>query len=59
MLAALARHGLTDLGEQSYLETLAQAQRSGDLKTCDTLDARQFLLAIKRLADSLSYGTDR
>jgi uncharacterized protein (DUF58 family) len=31
----------------------------GYLESCDTLDARQFLLAIKRLADSLSYGTDR
>jgi uncharacterized protein (DUF58 family) len=31
----------------------------GYLETCDTLDARQFLVAVKRLADSLSYGTDR
>jgi uncharacterized protein (DUF58 family) len=31
----------------------------GYLESCDTLDSRQFLLAIKRLADSLSYGTDR
>ena len=31
----------------------------GFLETADTLDARQFVLAIRRLADSLSYGTDR
>jgi uncharacterized protein (DUF58 family) len=31
----------------------------GYLSACDTLDHRQFLLAIKRLADNLSYGTDR
>ena len=31
----------------------------GYLERCDTLDSRQFLLAIKRLADNLSYGTDR
>ena len=28
------------------------------LDSTDTLDSRQFVLAIKRLADSLSYGTD-
>ena len=28
------------------------------LETCDPLDARQFVIAVKRLADSLSYGTD-
>jgi len=31
----------------------------GYLETADTLDARQFAIAVKRLADSLSYGTDR
>jgi len=31
----------------------------GYLETYDTLDARQFLLAVKRLADNLSYGADR
>ena len=31
----------------------------GYLETADTLNARQFLIAVKRLADSLSYGTDQ
>ena len=29
------------------------------LEACDPLDSRQFLIAVKRLADDLSYGTDR
>jgi uncharacterized protein (DUF58 family) len=28
------------------------------LETCDPLDSRQFLIAVKKLADDLSYGTD-
>ncbi len=31
----------------------------GYLEELDTLNSRQFLIAVKRLADSLSYGTDR
>ncbi len=31
----------------------------GFLETCDTLDARKFHIAVRKLADSLSYGTDR
>ena len=31
----------------------------GFIESADTLDARQFYIAIKRLADSFSYGTDR
>jgi uncharacterized protein (DUF58 family) len=31
----------------------------GALDNADTLDSRQFLIAIKRLADTLSYGADR
>ncbi len=30
----------------------------GQLQTVDTLDARQFFIAIRKLADTLSYGTD-
>ena len=30
----------------------------GVLETCDPLNERQFRIAVKRLADSLSYGTD-
>lgn len=30
-----------------------------ELPPVDTLDSRQFVIAVKRLADSLSYGTDR
>jgi uncharacterized protein (DUF58 family) len=31
----------------------------GYLEGCDSLDDRQFFLAVKHLADSLSYGSDR
>lgn len=31
----------------------------GFLETCDTLNSRQFILAVKRLADSFNYGMDR
>ena len=31
----------------------------GYIESADTLDSRQFYIAIKRLADSFSYGTDR
>ena len=31
----------------------------GILERCDPLSHRQFLIAVKRLADSLGYGTDR
>lgn len=31
----------------------------GYLETCDTLNARQFFVAVRKLADGLSYGTDR
>lgn len=33
--------------------------REGYLESCDPLDSRQFIIAVKRLADSLSYGADR
>ena len=32
---------------------------SGTLAPIEPLDARKFMIAVKRLADSLSYGTDR
>ena len=31
----------------------------GTLDTADQLDARQFQIAVRKLADNLSYGTDR
>ena len=31
----------------------------GYIEQLQTLDARQFAIAVKRLADALSYGTDR
>ena len=31
----------------------------GSLRTSDLLDSRQFAIAIRRLADNFSYGTDR
>ena len=34
-------------------------RKGGYLDELDPLDERQFLVAVKRLADSLSYGTDR
>lgn len=34
-------------------------RHAGMLPPVDPLDARKFLIAVKRLADSLSYGTDR
>lgn len=34
------------------------ASQEGWLASCDPLDSRRFVIAIKRLADTLSYGTD-
>lgn len=34
-------------------------QEHGTLDSADQLDSRQFLIAVRKLADSLSYGTDR
>lgn len=38
---------------------MASDPRTGVLPPTDPLDARKFLIAVKRLADNLSYGTDR
>lgn len=38
---------------------MASDQHAGTLPQTDPLDARKFLIAVKRLADNLSYGTDR
>jgi uncharacterized protein (DUF58 family) len=42
------------------LSTLQEGSEfmEGRIATTDVLDARQFYLAVKKLADSLSYGTD-
>jgi uncharacterized protein (DUF58 family) len=37
----------------------AKSAMRGRIDSRDVLDSRQFLIAIKRLADSLTYGTDR
>lgn len=37
----------------------SEANVEGYLQNCQTLDSRQFHLAVKRLADSFSYGADR
>ncbi|QDV42258.1 hypothetical protein Enr13x_21030 [Stieleria neptunia] len=36
-----------------------QSNNTGTLGAVEPLDARKFMIAVKRLADSLSYGTDR
>src|SRR5690606_19655099 len=41
------------------LVTARRELLDGELEHVDTLDARRFVVAIKRLADSLGYGTDR
>jgi len=40
------------------INRLMNTRMTYELENVDTLDSRQFILAVKRLADSLSYGTD-
>src|SRR5262249_54641938 len=43
-----------------HLVTLSPCHMTeGFLDTSDTLDSRQFLIAVKKLADTLSYGMDK
>src|SRR5437588_9788441 len=43
----------------SDLRPPGNSRMEGFLDTADTLDARQFQIAVRRLADTLSYGTDK
>src|SRR5438132_4494315 len=49
--AASSKHSSTSLEPRCAME--------GYLETCDPLQWRQFVLAVKRLADNFTYGFDR
>lgn len=46
-------------GQTNRRDTGAADSHAGMLPPVDPLDARKFYIAVKRLADSLSFGTDR
>ena len=52
-------YSLQYIGRMPHRCTSTIRTVEGRIESHDVLDSRQFYLAVKRLADSLSYGTDR
>src|SRR5258708_7168214 len=45
-------------GRRGAAQPMKETGMEGFLDTVDCLDSRQFILAVKKLADTLSYGAD-